>query len=245
MTITIAYARNATTLVTLQNAKTQVNIWRATAESSAAQIESLNVQLSYCTIRAPISGRISSAAVKVGNIVRQADAAPLASINQIAPIYVSFGLPQRVLPEVRDAMAEGSASVEAIIQGESKRASGRLTMIENSVETATGMVTLRATMENTDEVLWPGTLVNAYLTLRVENAVTVPTVAVQVGQTGNLVYVVKDGIASVRPVTVSRAFEGKSVIEKGLDDGEVVVTDGQLLLTNGSRVAPRDGKAGT
>jgi multidrug efflux system membrane fusion protein len=238
-------ARNATTLVTLQNAKTQVNIWRATAESSSAQIESLNVQLSYCTIRAPISGRVSSAAVKVGNIVRQADAAPLASINQIAPIYVSFGLPQRVLPEVRDAMAEGSASVEAVVPGESRRASGRLTMIENAVETATGMVTLRATMENTDEVLWPGTLVNAYLTLRVEKAVTVPSVAVQVGQTGNFVYVVKDGVASVRPVTASRAFEGETVIEKGLDDGEVVVVDGALLLTNGSRVAPREGKAGT
>jgi membrane fusion protein, multidrug efflux system len=237
-------ARNATTLVTLQNAKTQVNIWRATAESSAAQIESLNVQLSYCTIRAPISGRISSAAVKIGNIARQADTMPLASINQIAPIYVSFGLAQRALPEVRDAMAEGSATVDAIIPGETRRATGRLTMIENSVESATGMVTLRATMPNTDELLWPGTLVNAQLTLRVEQAVTVPTVAVQVGQDGSFVYVIKDGVASVRPVTVAREFEGESVISQGLEDAEVVVVDGQLLLTNGARVAPRERKPG-
>jgi membrane fusion protein, multidrug efflux system len=105
-------------------------------------------------------------------------------------------------------------------------------------------VTLRATMQNTDELLWPGTLVNAYLTLRVEQAVTVPTVAVQVGQTGNFVYVVKDGVASVRPITAAREFEGETVVSDGLQDGEVVVIDGQLLLTNGARVAPRERKPG-
>jgi RND family efflux transporter MFP subunit len=183
--------------------------------------------------------------VKAGSFVRPSDIAPLATINQIAPIYVSFGLPQRVLPEVRDAMEEGSATVEAIIPGDRRRASGRLSMVENSVEPATGMVTLRATMENKDEVLWPGTLVTAQLTLRVERAVAVPTAAVQVGQSGNFVYVVTDGVASVRPVTVARTFEGESVISKGLEDGEAIVTDGQLLLSNGSKVAPRPARAGT
>jgi membrane fusion protein, multidrug efflux system len=237
-------AKAATPVTNLDNAKTAADTARANITADEAALEHLRVQLSYTTIRAPIAGRISAAMVKVGNFVRPSDIAPLATINQIAPIYVSFGVPQRVLPEVRGAKDEGDASVEAVIPGESKRAVGSLTVIENSVEPATGMVTLRATMENKDEVLWPGTLVTAQLTLRVERVVTVPTVAVQVGQSGNFVYVVKDGVASVRPVTVARTFEGESAISKGLDDGETVVTDGQLLLNNGSRVALRAPKAG-
>ena len=142
-------------------------------------------------------------------------------------------------------MAESNATVEAIVPGETRRAAGRLTMIENAVESATGMVTLRATMENKDEILWPGTLVTAQLTLRVEQAVTVPTVAVQVGQSSNFVYVVRDGVASVRPVKVARAVDSETVIGSGLEDGEVVVTDGQLLLTNGARVGVRAPKAGS
>lgn len=238
-------AKGATPITNLDNAKTQADTARANITADEAAIENLKVQLSYTTIKAPISGRISVAMVKAGSFVRPSDIAPLATINQIAPIYVSFGLPQRVLPEVRDAMEEGSATVEAIIPGDRRRASGRLSMVENSVEPATGMVTLRATMENKDEVLWPGTLVTAQLTLRVERAVTVPTAAVQVGQSGNFVYVVTDGVASVRPVTVARTFEGESVISKGLEDGEAIVTDGQLLLSNGSKVAPRPARAGT
>src|SRR5262245_7013265 len=237
-------AKAATPVTNLDNAKTAADTARANITADEAALENLRVQLSYTTIRAPISGRISAAMVKAGNFVRPSDIAPLATINQIAPIYVSFGVPQRVLPEVRGAKDEGDATVEAVIPGESKRAAGRLTVIENSVEPATGMVMLRATMENKDEVLWPGTLVTAQLTLRIERTVTVPTVAVQVGQSGSFVFVVKDGVASVRPVTVARTFEGESAISKGLDDGETVVTDGQLLLNNGTRVAPREPKAG-
>jgi membrane fusion protein, multidrug efflux system len=232
-------AKNATTQVALQQARTQVNIWRATADSNTANLDNLKVQLDYCTIRAPIAGRISAAAVKVGNFVRPSDTAPLATINQISPIYVSFGLSQRVLPEVRDALVEGSAHVEAGVPSETKRAQGRVTMIENTVEAATGMVMVRATMENADEMLWPGTLVNTQLTLRVEEAVTVPTVAVQTGQTGTFVFVIKDGVASVQPVQVGRTMGPEAVISKGLNGDETVVTEGQLLLTNGARVAPR------
>ncbi len=238
-------AKNATPITNLDNAKTQADTARANIKADEAALENLNVQLSYTTIRAPIAGRISAALAKAGNFVRPSDVAPLATINQIAPIYVSFGLPQRILPEVRDAMAESNATVEAIVPGETRRAAGRLTMIENAVESATGMVTLRATMENKDEILWPGTLVTAQLTLRVEQAVTVPTVAVQVGQSSNFVYVVRDGVASVRPVKVARAVDSETVIGSGLEDGEVVVTDGQLLLTNGARVGVRAPKAGS
>lgn len=238
-------AKNATPITNLDNAKTQSDTARANIKADEAALENLKVQLSYATIRALISGRISAAMAKAGNFVRPSDVAPLATIIQIAPIYVSFGLAQRLLPEVRDAMAEGNATVEVSIPGDSRRATGRLTMVENSVEPATGMVMLRATMDNKDELLWPGTLVSVQLILRVEQAVAVPNVAVQVGQTGSFVYVVKDGVASVRPVKVARAVDGEAVIEKGLDGGEIVVVDGQLLLTNGAKVALRQAKAGT
>ena len=238
-------ARNATTLVTLNNAQTQVNISRATAESNKATLENLKVQLSFCHIRAPISGRASMANVKVGNFVRQADVAPLATIIQVAPVYVTFTVPQRSLQEIRQAVSEETGTVDAFVHGAAKPASGQITMIENSVDMATGMATIRATMPNSDEMLWPGTLVTTQVTLRVEDAVVLPSVAVQVIQTGTFVFVVKNDIATVRPVTIDRTIGGESVIASGLEDGEMVVSDGHLLLTNGARVVVRERKAGT
>jgi RND family efflux transporter MFP subunit len=237
--------KNATTQVALQNARTQVNIWRATADSSAANLENLKVQLSYCTIRAPISGRASMAAVKVGNFVRPADPAPLVTINQITPVYVTFSLPQGSLPELREAIAGETATVAAVVPGDSRRAEGQVTMIENAVDAATGMVAVRATMPNAERLLWPGTLVTVKLTLREEDAITVPPTAVQVSQTGSFVFVVKDGAAFVQPVEVARVMESETVIAGGLEGGETVVTDGQLRLTNGIRVAPRRGAVGS
>jgi len=235
-------SRNATPIVTLNNAQTSVNVSRATAESNRAQLENLKVQLGFCAIRAPISGRISMANVKVGNFVRQADTAAMATINQIAPVYVSFSVPQKVLPDIRQAIAAETATVEAVVPGETKRASGQVAMIENTVDPATGMVMIRASMPNTDELLWPGTLVTAEMTLRVEDAVVVPASAVQISQTGNFVFVVKDGVAKVQPVKVVRQAVGQAVISEGLSGGETVVTDGQLLLAEGTRVNPRTGK---
>jgi len=232
-------SKNATTIVTLNNAQTQVNVSRALADSNKATLEGLKVQLGYCTITAPISGRISMAMVKVGNVVRQADTAPLATINQISPIYVSFTVPQRSLPDVRTALAAETASIEAIVPGSGARASGQVTMIENAVDAATGMVTIRATMPNAEEILWPGTLVNTQLMLRTEKRVAVPATALQVSQAGSFVFVVKDDVARVRPVKVERTVDGRSVIESGLEEGEAVVTDGQLLLSNGTRVTRR------
>ena len=160
--------KNATTVVTLNNAQTQVNVSRSLSDSNKATLEGLKVQLGFCTIRAPISGRISMANVKVGNVVRQADTAPLATINQVAPIYVSFSVPQRSLPDVRAAIAAETASLEAVVPGSDARETGQITMVENTVDPATGMVTIRATMPNSKEVLWPGTLVNTVLTLRAD-----------------------------------------------------------------------------
>lgn len=237
-------AKNATTVVTLNNAQTAANMARATAESNRAQLENLKVQLDFTKIRAPISGRMSQATVKVGNFVRQADAIALATINQMSPVYVSFTVPQKVLPDVRQALGAESATIEAIVPGDKRHASGAVTMVENTVDPTTGMVTIRATMPNTDEILWPGTLVNVQLTLRNEDSVVVPTTAVQVSQTGPFVFVVKDGAAVVVPVTVERTVDESSVISSGLQGGETVVTDGQLLLSNGTKVAPRNAKAG-
>jgi len=238
-------AKNATTIVTLQNARTQVNIYRASVDSNTAQLENLNVQLSYCSIRAPIAGRASMAAVKVGNFVRQADMAPLATIIQTAPIYVTFALSQNYLPDLRQALANETATIEALIPGDPRRGTGQVTMIENSVDAPTGTVPVRATMPNTDELLWPGTLVTVQLTFRQEQAVAVPSTAVQVSQAGTYVFVVKDEQAELQPVTVARVVGSESVISNGLVGGETVVTNGQLLLTNGTKVAVRGPKVGS
>ena len=238
-------AKSATTQVTLNNAQTQVNIARATAESNKATLENLRVQLDFTRIRAPISGRISQANVKIGNFVRPADTTPLATINQVSPVYVSFTVPQRYLPDVRQALGAETATVEAFVPGDTRRAQGTVAMIENTVDQMTGMVMLRASMPNADELLWPGTLVTTELTLRHEQAVAIPSVAVQVSQTGTFVFVVKDGAATVVPVKVDRVVGSTSVLSSGLSGGETVVTDGQLLLSNGTRVQARQRSAGS
>jgi len=236
-------AKAATPVINLDNAKTQADVFSAAIKSDQGLLENLKVQLSYCTITSPITGRISAAAVKIGNFVRQADTAPMAVINQMAPVYVSFTVPQNVLPEIRQALAAETATIEAVIPGEQKRATGQVTMIENTVDAATGMAMVRATMPNEHEVLWPGTLVTTALTLRVEQAVVVPANAVQVSQTGSFVFVINDNVAKVQPVKVERTVDGLAVIGSGLAGGETVVTDGHLLLSNGTRVNPRAAKA--
>jgi RND family efflux transporter MFP subunit len=236
--------KGATPQLNVDNARTSGDMLRAAIRADNAAVENLKVQLSFCFIRAPISGRISQASVKVGNFARSADLIPIATINQIAPIYVTFMVSQRNLPDIRVSMAEGEAVVEAVIPGESRSAMGRVTMIENAVDQTTGMATVRATMPNDDELLWPGTLVTARLTLRTEEAIVVPVLAVQGSQQGNFVYVVKDNVATVTPVKVARSLGAESVIESGLKEGDVVVTDGHLLLTDKARVAVRERKPG-
>jgi membrane fusion protein, multidrug efflux system len=236
--------KGATPQLNVDNAKTQGDTFRAAIKADNAALENLKVQLSFCFIRAAISGRISQASVKVGNFARSADTVPIATINQMAPVYVTMMVPQGSLPDLRIAMAESDTSVEAIIPGETRRARGTIAMIENAVDPTTGMATVRAVMPNEAELLWPGTLVTSQVTLRTENAVVVPTLAVQVSQQGNYVFVVKDNVATVTPVKVARLLGDETVIESGLNEGDVVVTDGHLLLTNGARVTVRQRKAG-
>jgi multidrug efflux system membrane fusion protein len=237
-------AKAATPVLNLENAQTAVATFTGALRADQAALENIKVQLSYCVIRATISGRISQAAVKVGNFVRAADLAPIAIINQMAPLYVTFSVPQGSLPDVRHALAAGTANVEVTIPGETRRAQGVVTMVENAIDMTTGMATVRATMPNEDELLWPGTLVTARMTLRTENSVAVPSVAVQVSQTGPFVYVVRDRNAVVVPIKVERVVDDLTVVSEGLQGGETIVTDGQLLLTNGSPVATHERKSG-
>src|SRR6266699_3079307 len=236
--------KGATTQVNLDNAKTQADILTGTVKADQSALDNLKVQKSYTTIRAPFSGRISAANVKVGNFVRPADTVPLAVINQMAPVYVTFAIPQRVLVDLREAMAAGESRVVATIPGNQRSEEGKVAMVENSVDSTTGMVTVRGIMNNERETLWPGILVATKLVIRTENSVVVPTVAVQRSQNGNYVFVVRDGVAKVQPVKVDRTFQGTSVIAEGLSGDENVVVDGQLLLSDGSRVESRARKTG-
>jgi RND family efflux transporter MFP subunit len=236
--------KGATTQVNVDNAKTQADVLIGTVKANRSALDNLRVQKSYTVIRAPFSGRISAANVKVGNFVRPADTAPLAVINQMAPVYVTFAIPQRVLVDLRDAMASGESKVIATIPGHQRSEDGKVAMVENTVDSTTGMITVRGIMSNQNETLWPGILVNTKLVIRTEDAVAVPTAAVQRSQNGNYVFVMKDGKAHVQPVKVSRTFQGISVIATGLAGGEDVVTDGQLLLSEGTPIAARAPKAG-
>src|ERR1700681_4387797 len=236
--------KGATTQVNVDNAKTQADILIGTIKADQAALDNLKVQKSYTSIRAPFSGRISAANVKIGNFVRPADTAPLAVINQMAPVYVTFAIPQRVLVDLREAMASGGSRVIATIPGHQRSEDGKVAMVENSVDSTTGMITVRGIMNNANETLWPGILVNTKLIIRSEDAVTVPSAAVQRSQNGNFVFIVRDGKAHVQPVNVSRTFQGISVVATGLSGGEDVIVDGQLLLSEGTPVAPRAPKAG-
>src|SRR3954466_8119004 len=237
-------AKGATTQVNVDNAKTQSDTLNATIKADQAVLENFKVQKSYTLIRAPFTGRISAANVKIGNFVRPADTQPLAVINQMAPVYVTFPVPQRVLVDLRESMAKDGTKVSATIPGRQSSEVGKVAMVENTVDATTGMLTVRGVMDNKNETLWPGTLVATKLTIRTEDAVVVPTVAVQRSQNGNFVFVVKDGAVKQTPVKVDRTSQGFSVISEGLSGGESVVTDGQLLLSDGTRVEPRARKAG-
>ncbi|WP_164985718.1 efflux RND transporter periplasmic adaptor subunit [Bosea sp. Tri-44] len=225
----------------LDTARTAVSTLRAAIRGGEAAVDSLRVQLSYYTISAPVSGRVGVAALKEGNIAKSGDSsAMLATINQIDPIYVSFAVAQRYLPEIREAMQAKTATVQATQQGAGKSVEGTIAVVDNSVDATTGTIQLRASFDNPAETLWPGALCQVRLTLRTEpDAVTVPREAVQTGQNGSYVFVIDNGAARARPIVVSRNIEDRVVIASGLNGDETVVIDGQLLLTDGARTIER------
>lgn len=213
----------------------------AAVAADRAALENAKVLLSYDTIVAPIDGRVGAIAIKSGNSIKANDV-PLATINQIRPIYVNFSLPQSELPAIRTAMGHGSVPVQVTIPGdEGKPVTGTLTFFDNTVDVATGTIAVRGTFANQDQRLWPGQFVNVAVTTRTDpDAIVVPPTAVEVGQNGSYVFVVKpDNTAVTQAVTVSRTVDGKAVIAKGLTAGERVVVDGQLRLTDGTAVEIR------
>lgn len=239
-------ANEAGSRVNYDNSRTQVQALTAQIKADEAALDNLRVSLSYYTIKAPIAGRVGIAGLKEGNIAKTGDGSPpLATINQTSPIYVAFSVPQRFLAELRTSAADPSSKVEVTPQGSAKAVSGRISVLDNAVDAATGTIMVRAEFDNADETLWPGQLCNVRVIFRMEpNAVAVPREAVQTGQKGSFVFVVDQGVAKVRPVTVARSVDGLAVIGEGLSGDETVVTDGQLLLTDGMRVEPRGGPGG-
>ncbi|HSB34094.1 MAG TPA: efflux RND transporter periplasmic adaptor subunit [Nitrospirota bacterium] len=210
----------------------------AAVQADKANVENSRLQLAYCTIRSPIDGRVGSVLVNKGNVVKANDVA-MVTINKIAPIYVSFSVPEQNLADIKRYTAEGPLRVEALIIGDEKRpAEGVLTFINNSVDTSTGTIQLKGTFENRDRRLWPGQFVNVILTLKTErNAVVMPSAALQTGQQGQYVFVVKpDFTVESRQVTVARSSGEFVMIGSGISAGEKVVVDGQLNLIPGARV---------
>jgi multidrug efflux system membrane fusion protein len=210
-----------------------------------AAVENAKIQLSYTTIRSPIDGRAGALMLYEGNVVRASGTndSTLLVINQVRPIYVTFTVPQQQLPTVKRYLATGKLEVDAVPAGDTRPVRGVVTFIDNAVDVATGTIKLKATFANDEGRLWPGQFANATLTLASEpGAVVVPAQALQSGQQGNYVFVVKpDSTVELRPVVVARTQGSETVIAKGLQAGERVVTDGQPRLTSGAKVEIRGG----
>jgi membrane fusion protein, multidrug efflux system len=218
----------------------------ALVKADQAAVENLQLQLGYCSIRSPISGRTGSLLIQKGNLVKGNDEnKSLLTVHQIEPIYVTFAVPEKYLGEINRRTKEGKMEVQVNTpenQVPAEPITGAVSFVNNTVEQSTATIRLKATFQNRDRRLWPGQTINVLLTLGVQaKAVVVPSQAIQSGQAGSYAFVVKqDQTAELRLVSVSRSTNGETVIEKGLSPGETVVTDGQLLLTSGARVSIRD-----
>jgi membrane fusion protein, multidrug efflux system len=219
--------------------KTNADAAEAIVNADKAAVENAKVQLSYCYIYSPVNGRVGSLLVNEGNLVRVNDGAPLVVINQINPIYVTFAVPEQHLADLKRHSAKGALSIDAAFASDEGRPEqGKLDFIDNAVDRATGTVKLKGVFTNSERRLWPGQFVNVALTLTTQSdAVVIPSEAIQVGQDGQHVFVVKnDNRVEMRPVTLARTDEGEAIISKGLSPGEQVVREGQFLLGPGSRV---------
>jgi len=221
---------------------------RATLAADVAAAARAKLDLSRCDIRAPIAGRTGNLLVHAGNLIKENDAA-LVIIHRVAPIFVNFSVPERHLSAIRRLSAAGNLPVHVSLRSDpNHHAAGHLAVIDNTVDTATGTIHLKATLPNSDGLLWPGQFVDTVLTLdTIQNATVVPAEAVQAGQQGEFVYVVKaDNTVELRPVASGRAFGRSMVIDKGVAPGETVVTDGHLRLFPGAPIRTVDpGKIGS
>lgn len=225
--------------------RTNADALESVVQADLAQVENAKLQLSFCFIHAPVSGRAGSLLLHEGNLVKANADTPMVVINQVQPVNVTFNLPEKNLPEIRKYMTAGKLGVEAFLSAEDKSpAKGSLSFIENLVDTSTGTIMMKAAFPNQDRRLWPGQFVNVIITLAIQqNMTVVPSGTVQTGQQGQYVYVVKGDVAELRPVTAGTDYQGLTVIEKGLESGEQVVTDGQMRLMPGARVVIKQPQA--
>ena len=221
--------------------KALVGQLKASIAGDEAQIDTAKINLGYTEIRAPISGRLGARRVDIGNLVHASDNTALVTIAQVRPIFVSFTLPQQSFDDIRRQQAKAPLAVDALSsENDQQLAQGKLTLIDNDIDTTTGTIHLKAQFANEEERLWPGEFVNVRLELGVRAGVpTVPAETVQQGPNGYIVYVVKPGnTVERRDVQVAAIENGIAAVTKGLEPGERVVVSGQYRLTNGSRIAP-------
>jgi multidrug efflux system membrane fusion protein len=224
--------------------RTQAAALEATVAADRANVENATVQLTYATIKAPMSGRTGLLQVHPGNLVRAQDTNPIVTINKITPVYVSFSVPEAQLPALKRYMAaQGTLPATARPPTDTgKPSTGRINFIDNAVDPTTGTIKVKGTFPNEDRRLWPGQFVNVAVTLTSDpNAIVVPSPAVQTGQQGTYVFIVKpDQTVELRTVTVARIAGDETVIERGVKPGDTVVTDGHLRLVPGSRISVKN-----
>jgi multidrug efflux system membrane fusion protein len=217
----------------------QANALQSAIAADNAQIENIKLQLSHTKILAPVSGRTGALLVHKGSIIRANDASPLVVINQISPVSVGFAVPARLVSQIRAQQARSRMRVQAVVAGAGDAASaGFVNFIDNSVDSSSDTIRLKASFPNTDRRLWPGQFVEVLLELSVDpRALVIPSPAVQPSQRGPFVFVVKaDKTVESRPIKVARTEGADTIVQEGLQPGEQVVTDGQLGLTSGARV---------
>jgi multidrug efflux system membrane fusion protein len=236
--------RDYVTKVTLDTASTSALTAEAQMRATEAQIESLKIQLSYLTIRSSIDGRAGTITLKAGNSIKANDTAPLVTINQMKPIYVSFAVPQADITELRHAMESGPVTVTASAPNTPDIRdveTGTIAFLENAIDPLTNTISVKASFPNSATRLWPGQYVNVVVTLGTQaNALAVPNEAIQSGQTGPFVYLVRpDMTIETRPVAVDRMIGKETVVGRGLAAGDKVVIDGQLRVTEGTKVQLR------
>jgi membrane fusion protein, multidrug efflux system len=211
---------------------------QGSVHADEAAVESAKLQLQYCAIYSPVDGRTGALQVYPGNLVKENDVPVLVVINQIAPLYEDFSVPEQYLGVIKKYMSEGRLQIEATPYGDTAPEAGYLSFVDNTVDNTTGTIKLKGTFANPDHRLWPGQFSTVSLRLAEdENATVVPAQAVQTGQTGDFVFVIdSDQRAESRPVKVARTLGTEAVIAKGIEPGETVVTDGQLRLIPGVKV---------
>ena len=223
-----------------EQVRTNAETAAATVAADEAAIESARLSLEYCTIRSPITGQAGRIQIQQGNLIKANDAGPLVTINQIVPAYVSFSVPEQNIADVRKHQAVGDLKVQAAFPNAAHSPTGgRLSFLDNTADTTTGTIKLKAEFPNTDKALWPGQFVNVVLTLfDQKDAVVTPSAAVQNGPNGQYVFVVKpDMTVELRNIKIARAEGDDTVVASGLQAGDQVVTVGQLRLAPGSRVS--------